>query len=123
LLVVVLIIGILASIAIPQYFKIVEKGRAAEALSALAALASAQDREMLRNAAYTATITDLDVSATGLKFFTMSTDGVVVKATRNAVTTACPSAYGCYSLSYDLSTKKISCTTAGADSCVSLQPQ
>ena len=44
LIVVVLIIGILASIAIPQYFRIVEKGRFAEATSWVDAVRSAQER-------------------------------------------------------------------------------
>ena len=33
LLIVVAIIGILAAIAVPQYFRVVEKGRASEAIS------------------------------------------------------------------------------------------
>ena len=44
LLVVVLIVGILASIAIPQYFKAVEKSRIAEAMSVMATIKSAQER-------------------------------------------------------------------------------
>ena len=42
LLVVVLIIGILAAIALPQYFKAVEKSRAAEATSMIGAINHAQ---------------------------------------------------------------------------------
>ena len=38
LLVVVLIIGILAAIALPQYFKAVEKSRSTEALSIMGSL-------------------------------------------------------------------------------------
>src|SRR5215469_9328443 len=41
LLVVVLIIGILAAIAVPQYFKVVEKGRFAEATSMFTAVSGA----------------------------------------------------------------------------------
>ena len=44
LLVVVLIIGILAAIAVPQYFKVVEKGKAAEALAQIDAIHGAEDR-------------------------------------------------------------------------------
>jgi prepilin-type N-terminal cleavage/methylation domain-containing protein len=47
LLVVVLIIGILAAIALPQYFKAVEKSRATEALTVMSSLAGALERGRL----------------------------------------------------------------------------
>jgi prepilin-type N-terminal cleavage/methylation domain-containing protein len=47
LLVVVLIIGILAAIALPQYFKAVEKSRSTEALSIMGSLAAAMERARL----------------------------------------------------------------------------
>ncbi|HBA60543.1 MAG TPA: hypothetical protein DCZ92_06950 [Elusimicrobia bacterium] len=124
LLVVVLIIGILASVAIPQYFKIVEKGRAAEAMTALYSMGSAQNAEMLRTGAYTTDVNVLGVSATGLKFFNMSTNATALTALRKPGNAACPPAdgYGCYSLVYTMDTHKITCVTAGTDSCVSLQP-
>jgi prepilin-type N-terminal cleavage/methylation domain-containing protein len=53
LLVVVLIIGILASVAIPQYAKIVEKGRIAEAFACADAIKSAQERYYLKMNSYT----------------------------------------------------------------------
>jgi len=44
LLIVVIIIGILASMAIPQYQKVIRKSKAAEALTNLAALRASMDR-------------------------------------------------------------------------------
>ncbi len=52
LLVVVLIIGILAAIALPQYKLIVERSRMAEAVTILKAIASAQDRFYMINNRY-----------------------------------------------------------------------
>lgn len=62
LLVVVLIIGILASIAIPQYFKVVEKSRMGEAMSVISAMKSAQERYMASNGVYTGDFTKLDIA-------------------------------------------------------------
>ena len=49
LLVVVLIIGILSSIALPRYQRAVEKARATEAVTQMAALTQAIDRFILEN--------------------------------------------------------------------------
>ncbi len=62
LLVVVLIIGILASIAIPQYFKVVEKARVAEATSLIASIKSAEERYLASGGMYTENFTDLDIA-------------------------------------------------------------
>ena len=61
LLVVVLIIGILAAIAMPQYFKAVEKARGAEALSLFGTIAGAQQRFYLARDQYTEDLKDLDL--------------------------------------------------------------
>ncbi|MDD5208897.1 MAG: prepilin-type N-terminal cleavage/methylation domain-containing protein [Elusimicrobiales bacterium] len=77
LLVVVLIIGILASIAIPQYFKVVEKARVAEAMSLISSVKSAEERYLARGGVYTSDFTQLDIMYNGMtagnittKFFT-----------------------------------------------------
>ncbi len=64
LLVVVLIIGILAAIALPQYFKAVEKARGAEALSLFGAIAGAQQRYYLTQDQYTESLGQLDLDFT-----------------------------------------------------------
>jgi len=84
LLVVVLIIGILASVALPQYFKVVEKSRSAEGVSQCSAIQSAQQRQFLRAGAYSALITDLDVAIGTPKYFNVVTDAQKCTATRNA---------------------------------------
>ena len=63
LLVVVLIIGILAAVALPQYFKAVEKSRATEALSVMGSLASAMERARLVRSdnTYPANFEELDI--------------------------------------------------------------
>ena len=72
LLVVVLIMGILASVAMPQYFKSVEKSRAAEAIDALEAIASAQERHYMKKGTYVATLSELDVGISNLSYFTIA---------------------------------------------------
>src|SRR5258706_12628844 len=52
LLVVVLIIGILAAIAIPQYFKVVERGRLSQAQMMVSQIKQSQERYMARYAVY-----------------------------------------------------------------------
>ena len=71
LLVVVLIMGILASVAMPQYFKSVEKARSAEAVEWLAAVTAAQERAYMQKGSYATRLEDLDVGLSNLSYFTM----------------------------------------------------
>lgn len=66
LLVVVLIIGILSSVALPQYTKAVEKSRAVEAKTVLGNLMAAETVYHLSVGSYTSDLTVLDISIPGL---------------------------------------------------------
>jgi len=65
LLVVVLIIGILAAMALPQYFKAVERSRMSEAVMILGNIAQAQQRKYLQINKYAAKYSGLDVAPKG----------------------------------------------------------
>ncbi len=69
LLVVVLIIGILSSIALPQYQKAVDKARGAEALTAVNALEKAQTVYYLENREFAYNPNDLAIEVPALKHF------------------------------------------------------
>ena len=62
LLVVVLIIGILASIALPQYQKAVERSKAGQVLGLLKAVGQAFEANYLENGQYTNSLDDLAVN-------------------------------------------------------------
>ena len=125
LLVVVLIIGALSGMAIPQYFKVVEKARLAEALSTFSTIKSAQSRVMAKDGKYTNNWGNLDLAfsdpqgatcaGTGgcaQKIFTylLDEDGTVY-ATRNPTPTPA-SAYGRYTVIYDINSGVTTCTQA-----------
>jgi len=126
LLVVVLIIGILASVALPQYFKTVEKSRSVEALSVISSIAGAQEREYMRNNAYVADVKLLDVEVKGLKYFAapVITAGGLITLTRSE---AVPT-YGAYTISQQISdppgsaTPVWSCTPV-AEGCATFLPK
>ena len=65
LLMVVIIIGILASIAVPQYFRVTERSRVAEGLQILATLRGSEIRWRAADPgnAYTTTLANLDITA------------------------------------------------------------
>lgn len=67
LLVVVLIIGILATVAVPQYQKAVEKARWAEIYQAERTIAKAQEAYYLANGQYTTDVSALDITFPGKK--------------------------------------------------------
>ena len=64
LLVVVVIIGILAAIALPQYRKAVAKAELAQLVNAVKAFSNAQERYFLANGYYSTSKTNLDVDIT-----------------------------------------------------------
>ena len=65
LLVVVLIIGILAAMAMPQYFKAVERSRMTEAITIMDSVAKAQRRKYMQTNRYAERFEGLDVSLKG----------------------------------------------------------
>ena len=87
LLVVVLIIGILASMALPAYFKAVERSRIAEADTLLGSTAQAQQRRYMKNNKYSLKFSGLDVAPTNAASTTFCTKGV--KTGTEAEPTAC----------------------------------
>ena len=67
LLVVVLIIGILASVALPQYTKAVNKAKAAEAWTVMKSIADAQEVYFMANGRYSSDDADLDIEIPEMK--------------------------------------------------------
>ena len=94
LLMVVIIIGILASIALPQYLKTAERARAAEALTTLGAIRASQIRYKAQTTAYATDVANLDVDMPTGGSWTYSTTPTTTPpmgvATRGAAVTGCP---------------------------------
>ena len=119
LLVVVLIIGILAAVAVPQYFKVVEKGRVAEVTAYIGDLRGAQESYALRAQNYTADANLLDVTVPAFKYFSngasmvggSQTAGWAVTFTRSA---GAPTAYSQYTVTFNSLTGNYSSSNASA---------
>lgn len=69
LIIVIVVLGILASLAIPKYFQVIERARSTEGVQLLGLLRTAQLRMYAETAAFKA-CGDLDVEYTPPKFFT-----------------------------------------------------
>jgi prepilin-type N-terminal cleavage/methylation domain-containing protein len=81
-MVVILIIGILGSLAMPQYTKFVEKAKITEAKSFLATLKTAQNIYYTENDSYAIDLNDLAIDIPeNSKFFTYSEDLTDASAT------------------------------------------
>lgn len=73
LLIVVIIIGVMISIGLPQYFRAVERGRSSEALTVVGVLRGSQVRYYAEHGKYTTSVDELDADYSDLKFFNMPT--------------------------------------------------
>ena len=136
LLVVVLIVGILASIAIPQYFKVVERARVSEAMTLASSVKSAEERYLSNGGVYANDFTQLDItypnlsaSAITLKYFraavtTSSGSGgkpiYTLSMTRHTTNTTVAPRYGIYTISVNMPDYPIPTVTncaGGSGSC------
>ncbi|MBI5882956.1 MAG: prepilin-type N-terminal cleavage/methylation domain-containing protein [Elusimicrobia bacterium] len=116
LLVVVLIIGILAAVAVPQYFKVVEKGKFVESMQWINGLKTAEERYLAKAGNYfagTVAASTFDVNLGGMKYFVLSqvsgttTPSWSVTLTRNTPT---PAIYGAYVVTYVQPPGSLSCS-------------
>ena len=110
LLIVVIVIGILATLALPQFSKAMERARQAEARNVLGALLQAEKIYYAERNAYTASLGDLLVSIPDNddRFFdyaatTTGTNNLVITATRKTTTPPTPTYTGSYTITLNLS--------------------
>ena len=108
LIVVIIIIGILATLGFTQYTKVIEKGRTAEAKAILGQMRTAQEAYMLEYGSRTAIIGNLSVevptSCVSTHYFSYSTDATTGTATRCTVGGKTPNATASYTITLTYST-------------------
>jgi prepilin-type N-terminal cleavage/methylation domain-containing protein len=117
LLVVVLIVGILAAVAVPQYFKVVEKGKFSESMSFLGGVQQSEERYLARYGVYwpmtgsgtiapppAAAAYPFDANLGDMRYFSATiasnTTGPNYTVTFVRLANPCPAVYGCYSVTY-----------------------
>ena len=81
LLVVVLIIGILASIALPQYQLVVQKTRVMRVLPIMSSIKQANHLALMANGSYTNEVESWDITLPPIKNITKNGDGTVAYIT------------------------------------------
>ena len=89
LIIVIIVIGILASIALPRYLEVAERGRASEAKNLLGVIRGAQLRYELQWGVWATADTQLDTTITTPQWFVLTSVGTsdanLATITRNAV--------------------------------------
>ena len=108
LIVVVIIIGILATLGFGQYGKLVEKGRTAEAKTVLGQIRTAQQSYKEETGDYTGTVGNLAVSVpaacTTTNYFSYDLDNATATATRCASGGKTPNSADTYTVNLTYST-------------------
>lgn len=142
LLVVIIIIGILAAVAVPQYFKVVERGRVSEVDAFIGDVKGAQERYLARYGSYATNLSLLDIQFScnagqgactstgdfGMKFYYVNTP--VSNTTGSACSSgapdyqlaiervptnaAPPATYGNYIVNYDRCSDAITYSNCGS---------
>jgi prepilin-type N-terminal cleavage/methylation domain-containing protein len=116
LIIVIIILGVLASLAVPQYINAVERGRLGEALSLLGLIRSSQMRYYAQFGNFTADMTKIDADYTTPKFFTVDSpagsDAEVAKVTRSGEVKPLGD--------YTMTISKDGCITCSGTNCVKL---
>jgi prepilin-type N-terminal cleavage/methylation domain len=90
-LIVVIIIGILASIALPQYTATIEKSKSAEAATNIGSIRTALDRYWYQNGSITTTLSNLDIDdpnnvTNALYVYSITDDGTTATTRAYTVT-------------------------------------
>ncbi len=70
LTIVVIILGVLATFAVPRFMRVVERTKASESFAYLAEIQSAQARYNAENGEYAQAVTDLDIDLSAPNHFT-----------------------------------------------------
>ena len=126
LIIVVIIIGILAAIGLPQFFKVTERARAAEGVALLGSLRGAQIRYAAEHEKTTSSLAELDVEHSTLKFFNNQT--IVLNGVANImsngdelarISRASGGNFGVYALAIDVD-GNIDCTGGSGGICTTL---
>lgn len=79
LIIVVIIIGILAAIGIPQFFRVAERAKASEGIALLGTLRNSQLRYAAEHGNTAGSVDDLDQESTTLKYFAGDTIDLTVE--------------------------------------------
>jgi prepilin-type N-terminal cleavage/methylation domain-containing protein len=103
LAVVVVIIGVLAAFGVPKFLNSVERSKASEAIAYLSAVRTAEERYQAKEGVYTDQLSNLDISMTQPKYFTIGTitttnDGSTPSWTLTLTRIASSSSKGAYTV-------------------------
>ena len=118
MIIVIIVIGLLATLAVPRYFKLTERARSVEGVSLLGLLRASQIRYKAEQGVYTTDATKLDLEYTSPKFFSVEspTIGTEVARVRRG---DLQKSYGNYTLTIN-EEGYITCTGGDAGACAAI---
>ena len=104
LTIVVIILGVLATFAVPRFMRVVERTKASESFAFLAEIQSAQARYNAEHGEYAALVTDLDIELSTPNHFTVGSVVSVdpeVDWSLELTRTGAASGYGAYTVVFN----------------------